>query len=131
MPNNHPTFQVIALPNFTRQLKQLVKKYQNIRSDIQPTLDALQSGETPGDRIPDIPYTVYKQRVPNTDAKRGKSGGYRIIYYIRTETMILLFTIYTKSDVSDVPVATLIQWIKEYEELQKNISDNDNNTNKI
>ncbi len=124
MSNNHPTFQVVALPNFTRQLKQLAKKYRNIRSDIQPTLDALQLGETPGDRIPEIPYVVYKQRISNTDAKRGKSGGYRIIYYIRTRTMILLLTIYTKSDVSDVPVATLIQWIKEYEELQtKNMSD--------
>jgi mRNA-degrading endonuclease RelE of RelBE toxin-antitoxin system len=48
---------------------------------------------------PDI--QVYKVRLPNRDAQRGKSGGYRVIYYIRTPKRIVLLTVYSKSDRSD------------------------------
>jgi mRNA-degrading endonuclease RelE of RelBE toxin-antitoxin system len=41
-------------------------------------------------------------RVRNSAAKRGKSGGYRIIYYLETEIDILLVTIYSKTDQSDI-----------------------------
>ena len=43
-------------------------------------------------------YPVYKVRVRNSTTNRGKSGGYRIIYYTVTLEAILLTTIYAKSD---------------------------------
>ncbi len=64
---------------FKRQLKRLSRRYRRIRSDIQPIIEQLEAGETPGDRIQSRDYTVYKVRVRNSAAKRGKSGGYRII----------------------------------------------------
>ena len=36
---------------FLRQLKRLRKKYRRIQSDLQPLLDELRSGATPGDRV--------------------------------------------------------------------------------
>jgi hypothetical protein len=50
-------------------------------------------------------YTLFKVRVKNSDAQRGKSGGYRIIYYLKTATQIILVTIYSKSDKSDITAA--------------------------
>lgn len=34
--------------------------------------------------------------------QKGKSGGYRVIYYLKTDDRIILATIYSKSDRSDV-----------------------------
>jgi mRNA-degrading endonuclease RelE of RelBE toxin-antitoxin system len=75
---------VIALPTFAQNIRRLKKKYRNILKDIEPTIAQLESGETPGDQIPDVGYPVFKVRVRNSDAQRGKSGGYRIIYYLKT-----------------------------------------------
>ena len=49
-------------------------------------------------------YTLFKVRVKNSDVQKGKSGGYRIIYYLKTEKQILLVTIYSKSDKPDITV---------------------------
>lgn len=94
--------QVSFTSEFQKAVKKLRKKYPQIRQDIQPLIDVLLLGETPGDQIQSIGDTVYKVRVANRDAQRGKSGGYRVIYYIRTVNQIILLTIYSKSDRSDI-----------------------------
>jgi mRNA-degrading endonuclease RelE of RelBE toxin-antitoxin system len=68
---------------FKRQLKRLSRKYRRIRSDVQPLIEQLEAGETPGEQIQGTGYTVYKAQLANTDAQRGKSGGYRAIYYLK------------------------------------------------
>ncbi|MBZ0301847.1 MAG: type II toxin-antitoxin system RelE/ParE family toxin [Anaerolineae bacterium] len=93
--------QVRFAPAFQKEVKRLRKRYPRIQQDIQPLIDQLIDGKTPGDQIQSTGYTVYKVRLPNRDAQRGKSGGYRVIYYIRTLTQIVLLTIYSKSDRSD------------------------------
>jgi mRNA-degrading endonuclease RelE of RelBE toxin-antitoxin system len=80
---------------FKGQLKRLSHRYRRIRSDLQPLLDRLSAGETPGDRIQVPNHVLYKVRVRNTDAARGKRGGYRIIYYVQAECEILLVAIYS------------------------------------
>ena len=100
---------------FKRQIKRLSRKYRRIRSDLQPFIERLSGGETPGDRIQGANYTVYKARLPNTDAGRGKRGGYRVIYYLRRRDDILLVTIYSKTDQADIDADTLIRIIQEEE----------------
>jgi mRNA-degrading endonuclease RelE of RelBE toxin-antitoxin system len=53
-------------------------------------------------------------RVRNNDLQRGKSGGYRVIYYIETQDEVILLTIYSKSDQSDVPADTIRRIIEDY-----------------
>ncbi len=62
---------------FKRNLRHLAKKYRHIKSDVQPVLGQLSGGAAPGDRISGVAYEVYKVRIKNSDASRGKSGGYR------------------------------------------------------
>ncbi len=45
---------------------------------------------------------LYKIRVRNSDAKRGKSGGYRVIYYLKTKEVIILVTLYSKTEQTDI-----------------------------
>lgn len=45
---------------------------------------------------------VFKARVENSDANKGKSGSYRVIYYVQTEDKAILLTIYSKSEQEDI-----------------------------
>ncbi|MBS9383788.1 MAG: type II toxin-antitoxin system RelE/ParE family toxin [Dolichospermum sp. BR01] len=117
MQNNEPLLIEIALtPRFQRDLRELAKRYRSIRSDIQPLIDKLQAGEIPGDRIAGIKYQVFKVRIKNSNIQKGKSGGYRVIYYLKNAQGIILTTIYSKSDLTDVSNEIIEQAIAQYEE---------------
>ena len=92
---------------FKKDLRRLSRKYRRIRSDLQPILDALMAGLTPGDQVPGIGAVIYKVRAANQDAKTGKSGGYRVIYYLQTDTLRVLLTVYSKSERADITKAEL------------------------
>jgi mRNA-degrading endonuclease RelE of RelBE toxin-antitoxin system len=99
---NKPSVTVGYAPQFKRDLKQLRKKYRNIQQDIEPLIKQIQSGETPGDRIRGASRTVYKVRLRSTNLNRGKRGGLRLVYYIRTPERIVFVTIYSKSEQADI-----------------------------
>lgn len=124
MQNNEPLSIEIALtPRFQRDLRELAKRYRSIRSDIQPLIDQLQAGEIPGDRIAGIKYQVFKVRIKNSNIQKGKSGGYRVIYYLKNAQGIILTTIYSKSDLTDVSNEIIEQAIAQYEEEENTIPD--------
>lgn len=105
---NEPTeIQIKVTPEFKQSLRNLAKRYRNIRSDLQPIIDQLQAGKIIGDRIPGIRYTVFKVRIKNSNIQKGKSGGYRFIYYLKTSKKIILVTIYSKSDQGDITAETI------------------------
>jgi mRNA-degrading endonuclease RelE of RelBE toxin-antitoxin system len=91
---------------FEEELYRLSKRFRNIRSDVEPIIEQLQQGNIVGDRIAGIgeEYIVYKVRVRNTNIKKGKSAGYRLIYQVESPISILLLTIYSKSDQEDMGV---------------------------
>ena len=89
-------------PEFKRNLRQLAKKYRNIKTDLQPLLDTLEQGQTPGDQIPNAQYEVFKVRLSNSDSGKGKSGGYRVIYQRSPSGNIVLITLYSKNEQEDV-----------------------------
>ena len=88
--------------SFKRQLKRLARRYRRIKSDLEPILEALNAGETPGDQMTGHGYTLYKVRAANSDSQRGKSGGYRVVYYLKTDTRCVLVTVYSKSEQEDI-----------------------------
>lgn len=98
---------------FKRNLRSLAKKYRSIRSDIQPVIDRLLHGELPGDRIPGISLAVFKLRIKNSDIQKGKSSGYRCIYYLEHRRQIVLVTIYSKTEQADVTLASLRSILQE------------------
>ncbi|PIE41303.1 MAG: addiction module antitoxin [Gammaproteobacteria bacterium] len=89
---------------FRQHVRRLGRRYRSIRGDLTSLLEQLEAGETPGDQIQGTGYTVYKARVKNSDARRGKTGGYRVIYYIQTESSVTLLAMYSKSDQADIGV---------------------------
>ncbi len=116
--------QVEAAPTFNRNLRLLAKKYRSIRNDVQPIIEQLEQGELLGDQISGIGYAVFKLRVRNSDVQKGKSGGYRLIYYLKTATGIILLTIYTKSEQADIAADDIRSIIAKYE--QSEVKDQEN-----
>ena len=108
--------QIEASPTFQKNIRTLVKKYRNIRQDLQPVINQLEQGELLGDQISGIGYLVFKLRVKNSDINKGKSGGYRLIYYLKTSTGIVLLTIYPKSEQSDIEADEIKDIIIEYQQ---------------
>lgn len=107
--------KVTLARSFTRAAKTLRKKYPHVSEDVQPLIRQLEKGETPGDRLKGLEHIVYKTRLPNRDSQRGKSSGYRVIYYLRTESGVLLLLIYSKSEMTDVPTEVILKTIEEAE----------------
>ena len=111
-----PVIRVDYTDQFKRDLKQLIKKYRRIQEDVQPLIEQLGHGETPGDQVPNVGYTVYKVGVASRDQAKGKQGGFRVLYYVRTAQFILLLRIYPKVSRADLPTDILRKIIDGYEE---------------
>jgi mRNA-degrading endonuclease RelE of RelBE toxin-antitoxin system len=107
--------QVTFTPEFKRNLRQLAKKYRHIRADLQPVLDQLTGGDRPGDQVPGVRYEVFKVRAKNSDASKGKSGGYRLIYYVKSASEIVLVTVYSKTEQADIAPQDIRQIILDLE----------------
>lgn len=116
MQSEPSSFQITLTPRFKKDLRELAKRYRSIRSDLQPLIEQLQAGEIPGDRIAGVKYQVFKVCLKNSNIQKGKSGGYRVIYYLKTEREVILATIYSKSDLSDVSNEIIEEVIAQYEQ---------------
>jgi mRNA-degrading endonuclease RelE of RelBE toxin-antitoxin system len=116
MPNEPSRVSVAFTPEFKRNLRALSKKYRHIRSDVQPLIEQLETGEFVGDRISGTTYVVFKARVRNRDIRKGKSSGYRLIYQVQSPQSVVLITIYSKLDQGDISPKQIRQTLAEFEE---------------
>ncbi len=114
---DQPIVRVEAAKTFTGKLNILAKKYRNIHRDVQPVIEQLEQGEILGDQIPNVGYSVFKLRIRNTSIQKGKSGGYRLIYYVKMATSVILLTIYTKSEQANIDADDIQSIIRESDEL--------------
>ncbi|ELS05133.1 cytotoxic translational repressor of toxin-antitoxin stability system [Xenococcus sp. PCC 7305] len=100
---------------FQRKARFLAKKYRHIQTDLERILEKLRLGETLGDRISGLKSIVYKLRIKNSDIQKGKSGGYRFIYWLKTPKGIVLLDIYSKSEKDNVDIKTIGQIVANFE----------------
>ena len=102
-------------PRFRKRTRRLRRRFPSIHIDLRPLIQALRNDERPGQLVPGIGYTVYKVRLPNRAARRGKSGGFRVIYYAQLSDRVTLLTIYSKTDDIDISNAEIRQLVAEAE----------------
>ena len=90
------SFEVIATSPFERKLKKLAKKYRSLRADLLPIIEEL--SENPEFGTP-LGKACYKIRVAIASKGKGKSGGARVITYVRVlKEKVFLLDIYDKSE---------------------------------
>ena len=104
------SFDVIATEPFERKLKKLAKKYKSIKTDFAPLVEQLAQEPTLGTPLG---KNCYKIRIAISSKGKGKSGGARLITYIRiVKKRVFLMDIYDKSDqetISDKELRLLIE----------------------
>lgn len=115
---SEPNIIIDLTPEFYRNLRDLNKRYRHVRADIQTVIQDLEVGNFIGDRISGIggDYAMLKVRVKNQDIQKGKSAGYRLIYQVESPTSVLLLTIYSKSDRSDITAGELRSITAEFQD---------------
>jgi mRNA-degrading endonuclease RelE of RelBE toxin-antitoxin system len=102
---------------FKRNVRKLIKKYPHLPEDLDEFVHRLQTtGHLEGDLLQNVGFEVYKARIKNSDNKKGKSGGYRVIYYFKQNEQIFLITIYVKSEQEDVSIQKIRSIIESWED---------------
>ncbi len=98
------SYKVVFAPSFKRSIKKLKKRYRHVKSDVHSALQVLLQTPRLGVVIPGS-SGIRKLRLRNTDAGKGKSGGYRLLYYLEDEPeqIIYLLLLYAKSDRVNIP----------------------------
>lgn len=99
--------------HFQKSLKKLARKYPSVVPELETLVAELKNDQRLGDQIPNLGYQVYKVRLKNPSASKGKSGGFRVIYYAQVAEQLILIEIYTKSDQTDLSLETIRQLIKD------------------
>jgi len=104
------SYEVVFSDSFQTSVKQLKKRYARVADDLKRAVHALQADPTIGNLIPDD-YGARKLRLPNSSAQRGKSGGFRLIYYVQDDQRraLWLLLLYSKSDQENVSPSELRQ----------------------
>jgi mRNA-degrading endonuclease RelE of RelBE toxin-antitoxin system len=108
------SYNIIAVPTFRKELKQLVKKYHSLKTDLSLLFESLEENPIQGTYLG---KNCYKIRLAISSKGKGKSGGARIItnFVIADETVYLL-SIYDKSSkesLSDKELDELLQEVPE------------------
>ncbi len=101
---------VISIPEFDKNIKKLKKAYPSVVDAYLQLITELESGALPGERVREVDLEVYKVRLPNRSARRGKSGGFRVYYLVQSTDLtarIILITIYSKTDRDDIHIRDL------------------------
>jgi len=105
-------YEVVAIPNFQKELKKLAKKYPSIKNDFASVVHDLERDPRQGNSLGN---GCYKIRMAITSKGQGKSGGSRIITFVQfVESTVFLLSIYDKSErenISDKDLALLLSQI--------------------
>ncbi len=90
------SYRIQSLPTFDRQAKRLAKKYPSLKTDLRTLFDSLQEEPTQGAALG---KSCYKVRLAIASKKQGKSGGARVITFVKvTQEAVYLLAIYDKSE---------------------------------
>ena len=88
----------VFLPEFFKGIvKDIKKKYRSVSEDLKIALRLVVNNPELGKSIQGF-GDVKKLRVRNSDVRKGKRGGYRLIYFVdRSERKIVPLLLYSKS----------------------------------
>ena len=93
---------------FQKRVKRLKKRYPHIAEDLAGLQAILSKNPEEGDAIPGLYNRVRKVRMASTDMKKGKSGGFRVIYYyLDIEMGLYLLDVYGKGEQENIKVSEI------------------------
>lgn len=103
-------FNIELTDNFKKEAKRLIKKYKSLKFEITDLITELEINPTKGTPLGN---DIYKIRIAIKSKGKGKSGGARIISYVKVvDTEVILFSIYNKSEKSSITDNEIMDLIK-------------------
>lgn len=104
------SYNISSIPLFDKQAKRLAKKYPSLKKDLTELLESLADNPEQGTALSN---SFYKIRLAIASKGKGKSGGARVITYVKvTDTTVFLTSIYDKSEKSTITDKELEQIFK-------------------
>ncbi len=100
---------------FLKESKILRKKYPKFDLDLLNFINNLEKESLlNSSKIKELKsLEIYKSRIRNSSNQLGKSGGFRIIYYIKTnEKTFYLLNIYSKTEKTNISTKEILQILK-------------------
>lgn len=104
------SYKVELTENFKKEAKKLVKKYASLRTELAELGKELAENPTIGTPLGN---DVYKIRLAIASKNKGKSGGARVISFVKIiDETVYLLSIYNKGEkdaISDIEIAKLLE----------------------
>ena len=98
--------------NFKKEAKRLTKKYPSLKGELVTLFTEVE--ENPKLGIP-LGNDTYKIRLAIASKNKGKSGGARVLSFVKvTQTAVLLFSIYSKGEIDSLTDKQIKELIKDY-----------------
>ena len=98
--------------NFKKEAKRLIKKYPSLKTELAELFIELEDNPTTGTPLGN---DIYKIRLAIASKNKGKSGGARILSFVKVmQTTVLLFSIYSKGEMDNLTDKEIKELIKDY-----------------
>ena len=106
------SYNIELSDNFKKEAKRLSKKYPSLKSELAELFTKLEEDPTLGTPLGN---DIYKIRLAIASKSKGKSGGARILSFVKVmQTTVLLFSIYSKGEVDNLTDKQIKELIKNY-----------------
>lgn len=94
------SFSILPTPEFDREAKKLSKKYPSLKKDLADQILFLAKNPTYGEPLG---KNCFKIRMAISSKNKGKSGGARIITFVKVvKEIVYLVSIYDKSETDTI-----------------------------
>jgi mRNA-degrading endonuclease RelE of RelBE toxin-antitoxin system len=104
-------FNILPTPEFDRELKKLSKKYLSLKRDLANQILSLAKDPTQGEPLG---KNCFKVRMAISSKNKGKSGGARIITFVKVvKETVYLVSIYDKSEADTISDNEILSRIKD------------------
>ncbi len=106
------SYSVELSNNFKKEAKRLTKKYPSLITELTELFTELKENPTLGTPLGN---NIYKIRLAIASKGKGKSGGARVLSFVKvTPTTVLLFSIYSKGETDNITDKQIQELIKDY-----------------
>jgi len=106
------SYKIQLTDNFKKEAKKLIKKFPSLKNELSALGESLSENPTLG--IP-LGNEVYKIRLAISSKNKGKSGGARIITFVKIiDETVFLLSIYNKGDKESISDKEIQDLLKEY-----------------
>lgn len=106
------SYSIELSANFKKEAKRLTKKYPSLKTELAELFEELEENPTTGTPLGN---DIYKIRLAIASKNKGKSGGARVLSFVKvTQTTVLLFSIYNKGEVDSLTDKEIKELIKDY-----------------